>query len=256
MADKKVALVTGGRRGIGLGIARSLASDGFNIAFCGVSDAAGDAVSELRALGADVLYVRADISDAADREALVQAVRNRFGRLDVLVNNAGVAPKTRDDILDASAASFDRLIEINLKGPYFLTQLVANWMVDQRQADASFTGSIVFITSFSATVASVSRGDYCLSKAGLAMAVKLYAARLAEYGVGVYEVRPGIIATDMTAAVKDKYDDKIADGLFLQARWGESEDVGRAVAMLARGDLAYSTGQVVMVDGGHQIQTL
>ncbi|MBL6957986.1 MAG: 3-ketoacyl-ACP reductase [Rhodospirillales bacterium] len=256
MSDNKVALVTGGRRGIGLGIAKTLAGEGYDIAFCGVSDEAEDAATELRDLGVEVLYVKADISSAADRQTLINSVKGRFGRLDVLVNNAGVAPNARDDILEAGEESFERLMRINLQGPYFLTQLAANWMIEQKQADDAFQGTIIFITSFSATVASVSRGEYCISKSGLTMAAKLYAARMAEYGIMVYEVRPGVIATDMTSSVKEKYDKLIAEGLFLQPRWGEPEDIGKAVAMLARGDLAYSTGQVIMVDGGHQIETL
>ena len=200
--------------------------------------------------------MKADISSAADRQTLINSVKGRFGRLDVLVNNAGVAPNARDDILEAGEESFERLMRINLQGPYFLTQLAANWMIEQKQADDAFQGTIIFITSFSATVASVSRGEYCISKSGLTMAAKLYAARMAEYGIMVYEVRPGVIATDMTSSVKEKYDKLIAEGLFLQPRWGEPEDIGKAVAMLARGDLAYSTGQVIMVDGGHQIETL
>ena len=256
MTDNKVALVTGGRRGIGLGIVKALAVEGYAIAFCGVSAQADAATTEISDLGVEVLYVQADISSAADRQILIDAVRDKFGRLDVLVNNAGVAPDVRDDILDAGEESFERLMSTNLQGPYFLTQLTANWMIEQKQADDAFRGTIVFITSISATVASVSRGEYCISKSGLAMAVKLYAARMAEYGVMVYEVRPGVVATDMTSTVKEKYDTLIAEGLFLQPRWGEPEDVGKAVAMLSRGDLAYSTGQVIMVDGGHQLQIL
>jgi NAD(P)-dependent dehydrogenase (short-subunit alcohol dehydrogenase family) len=169
----------------------------------------------------------------------------------VLVNNAGVAPDVRADVLDASEESFDRLISINLKGPYFLTQAVANWMIRQRKEHGQdWHGCIVNVSSVSATVASVNRGDYCIAKAGIAMATKLWAARLAEFGIGVYEVRPGIIATDMTAGVKEKYDRLIAGGLTVEPRWGEPEDVGRAVAVLARGELSYATGQVLLIDGG------
>jgi NAD(P)-dependent dehydrogenase (short-subunit alcohol dehydrogenase family) len=188
---------------------------------------------------------------------MLDAIRERFGRLNVLVNNAGVAPKVRADILEASEESFDRLIGINLKGPYFLTQAVANWMVEQKQADAEFGGCIINISSISATVASPSRGDYCISKAGISMATQLYAARMGEYDIPVYEIRPGIIKTDMTAAVTEKYDKLIFEGDILpQSRWGVPEDIGKAAAMLSRGDLAYSTGQVVMVDGGFSVQRL
>jgi 3-oxoacyl-[acyl-carrier protein] reductase len=257
---RKVALVTGGRRGIGLGVAKCLAADGCDVAVCGTSDqndpTSRRVVDELRAFGAEAIYVKADIGEAAERARLVEAVRARFGRLNVLVNNAGVAPRTRDDILEAGEDSFERLIRINLQGPYFLTQMAANWMIEQRREDSSFVGAVVFVTSISAAVASVNRGDYCVSKAGLSMASRLFAIRLAEAEIPVFEVRPGIIATDMTAGVKERYDRLLAEGLAPQRRWGTPEDVGRAVAALVRGDLAYSTGQVVMVDGGMTIQTL
>jgi len=256
--NRKVAIVTGGRRGIGLGIARCLAHDGCDIVIADIvpPEEADDAARELEALGANVLYQQADVTSAEARAELVEAVQARFGRLDVLVNNAGVAPKVRADVLEATEQSYDLVMGVNLRGPYFLTQLVAKWMIEQREADADFTGCIVNISSISATVASVSRGDYCISKAGVSMATKLWAVRLAEYGIGVYEIRPGIIRTDMTAAVRGKYDKLIADGLLPQARWGEPEDVGKVVAALVRGDLAYCTGQVIHVDGGMQIQRL
>lgn len=249
---KRIALVTGGSRGIGFGVARALAQSGFDLAINGRRDAAdvADATAELAKLGAQVLYCRADVADLADHARMLGEVRSRFGRLDVLVNNAGVAPDVRADILDATPESFDRLISINLRGPYFLTQAAARWMVEQRRAAADFRGVIVNVSSVSANVASVNRGDYCISKAGIAMATQLWATRLAEHGIDVFEVRPGIIATDMTAGVKEKYDALIAGGLTLQKRWGTSEDVGRAVATLARGDLSYATGQVLVVDGG------
>jgi 3-oxoacyl-[acyl-carrier protein] reductase len=255
---KRVALVTGGSRGIGLGIAEALAESSFDLAINGLRDAAavGDIVQSLMDRGAEVLYCRGDVAIAAERQAILDAVRTRFGRLDVLVNNAGVAPTTRADILEASEQSFDRLISINLKGPYFLTQLAARWMIEQRGADAAISGVIVNISSVSATEASINRGDYCISKAGVAMATQLWAHRLAEFGIAVYEVRPGIIATDMTAAVKEKYDKLIAEGLTVENRWGLPEDVGRAVAMLARGDLTYATGNVLNIDGGLTLRRL
>jgi NAD(P)-dependent dehydrogenase (short-subunit alcohol dehydrogenase family) len=255
---RRVALVTGGTRGIGLAVARGLARDGFDLAVCGVREEsqAAPALDELRALGGEVLYVRADVGERDDRERLLAAVRERFSRLHVLVNNAGVAPAVRADLLEAGEESFDRLVRINLKGPHFLTQAAARWMIDQRRADPSFTGCVVFVTSVSATVASTSRGEYCVSKAGLAMAARLWAARLAEHGIPVYEVRPGIVRTDMTATAAEKYDRLIGDGLIPQGRWGEPEDVGRAVAALARGDLGYSTGAVILVDGGLTVPRL
>jgi 3-oxoacyl-[acyl-carrier protein] reductase len=251
-AFKKVALVTGGTRGIGLGISQQLARDGFNLGVNGRRDEADVAsqLDELKKLGAEVLYCRADVASSDDRAQMVDSIRQRFGRLDVLINNAGVAPDVRADLLDATEESFDRLISINLRGPYFLTQLVAKWMVAQRGGDASFTGVIVNVSSISATVASVNRGDYCLSKAGVAMATQLWAARLAEFGVQVYEVRPGVIRTDMTSGVVEKYDKLIADGLTVDPRWGTPEDVGRAVGVLARGEFSYATGNVIMIDGG------
>jgi NAD(P)-dependent dehydrogenase (short-subunit alcohol dehydrogenase family) len=254
----KVALVTGGSRGIGLGVAQALAKDGFDLGICGVRDetAAAEAVESLRALGRKVLYVQADVSIRADRERLVAEMKRHFGRLNVLVNNAGVAPSVRADILEATEESFERLISINLQGPYFLTQAVANWMIEQKQASPAFTGCIINISSISATVASVNRGDYCITKAGVSMATKLFAARLGEYDLPAYEIRPGVIKTDMTSGVTAKYEKLIGEGLMLQARWGVPADVGRAAAMLARGDLSYSTGQVIMVEGGQTVQRL
>jgi 3-oxoacyl-[acyl-carrier protein] reductase len=255
---KRVVLVTGGRRGIGLGIARCLARDGLNISICDLPEEkeVQDELAGLHDLGAETLYVQADISDAGAREKIVDAIRDRFDRLDVLVNNAGVAPKDRADILEATEESFEQLMKINLQGPYFLTQLIAGWMIEQKKAESDYRGCIVNISSVSATVASTSRGDYCISKAGISMATKLWAARLAEFDIPVYEIRPGIIMTDMTAPVKEKYDKLIAEGLIPQARWGQPEDIGKAVAMMARGDIAYSTGDVIMVDGGMSIQRL
>jgi NAD(P)-dependent dehydrogenase (short-subunit alcohol dehydrogenase family) len=253
-----VALVTGGSRGIGLGIAEALADSGFDLAVNGVRDATEVAhvVDALTRRGVDVGYCRGDVSVPSDRQAIVDAVRARFGRLDVLVNNAGVAPSVRADILDATEDSFDRVTGINLKGPYFLTQLVARWMIEQRQIGANFRGVIVNVSSVSATEASINRGEYCISKAGVAMATQLWAHRLAEFGIAVYEVRPGIITTDMTAPVKEKYDTLIAGGLTVENRWGTPADVGRAVAMLARGELTYGTGNVLRIDGGLTLRRL
>jgi 3-oxoacyl-[acyl-carrier protein] reductase len=253
----RVAAVTGGGRGIGLGIARALAREGFALALCGQKEEKDvESLPSLRASGAEVLYLRANVADAGDRAAFLEAIRERFGRLDVLVNNAGIAPKVRADILEAGEESFDELIRVNLKGPYFLTQQAARWMLEQRREDPARAQAIINITSVSATVASVNRGDYCLAKAALGMSNRLWAARLAGSGIPVYEVRPGIIKTDMTAGVAGKYDALIANGLVPQERWGLPEDVGKAVAMLARGDLPYSTGQVILVDGGMTLPRL
>jgi 3-oxoacyl-[acyl-carrier protein] reductase len=255
---RRVALVTGGSRGIGLGIARCLAREGFNLVING-RRAAGEvatALDQLRTLRAEVLYSQADVAELDDHARLEGEIKEQFGRLDVLVNNAGVAPDVRADMLEASPESFDRLMRINLRGPYFLTQRMARWMVAQREADSQFAGAIVNVSSISATVVSTNRGDYCLTKAGVAMATQLWAARLGEYGIGVYEVRPGVIRTDMTAGVTEKYDKLIAEGLTVEPRWGEPDDVGRAVAMLACGTLRYATGAVIPVDGGLTIQRL
>ncbi|MGD9633900.1 MAG: 3-ketoacyl-ACP reductase [Pirellulales bacterium] len=256
--EKRVALVTGGGRGIGRGIAECLAASGFDLAINGVRDAAqvADTISALEKRGAAVEYCQGNVAEAADRVRMLDAVRARFGRLEVLVNNAGVAPEVRADILDATEESFDRLVAINLKGPYFLTQLAARWMIDQQRADASFRGVVVNISSVSATEASINRGDYCISKAGVAMATQLWAHRLAEFGIAVYEVRPGLITTDMTAPVKEKYDQMFAEGLTVEKRWGEPHDIGRAVAMLARGELTYATGNVFRIDGGLTLRRL
>lgn len=254
----KVALVTGGSRGIGMGVALALAREGFDLAICGVraEAAVAEALQALRATGREVLYMPCDVSRRADRASLLAGMKQHFGRLNVLVNNAGVAPDVRADILEATEESFERLVRINLQGPYFLTQAVANWMVEQKVANPAFTGCIINVSSISSTVASVNRGDYCITKAGVSMATKLFAARLGEYDLPVYEIRPGIIKTDMTATVTAKYDKLIGEGLLLQRRWGVPGDVGRAAAMLARGDMAYSTGQVILVDGGQTVQRL
>jgi len=215
-----------------------------------------DTLDALTQRGAQVLYQAMDVSNLDEHQAMLDAINERFGRLDVLVNNAGVAPSVRADLLDASPESFDRLININLRGPYFLTQAAAKWMIQQKQADENYKGVIVNVSSISATVISVNRGDYCISKAGVAMATQLWAARLGEHGLGVFEVRPGVIRTDMTAGVTEKYDKLFAEGLTVEPRWGEASDVGKAVASLASGNLTYATGNVFMVDGGLTIQRL
>ena len=254
----KVALITGGARGIGLGISTSLAEKGISLCICGrkpVEDVSGT-MTELEKSGIKAQYVTADISSAGDRFHLINSIIRHFGRRDILVNNAGIAPAERKDILESSEASFEKVMKVNLQGPYFLTQLVANYMAEQRNASPEFKGCIINISSVSADFASVSRGEYCISKAGIAMATKLWAARLAEYGITVYEVRPGIIKTDMTAGVTAKYDKLIEEGLTLQKRWGYPEDVGKAVTSLVSGDFPYSTGSVFMVDGGMSVQRL
>lgn len=248
----RIALITGGSRGIGLGIATALAAEGWQLAINGMRPEAQVAavLDTLRAHGAEVIYCPGNAGLAGDRQAILDRVRTHFGALHLLVNNAGVAPPQRLDILDTTEASYDYVMDINLKGSFFLAQAAARWMLDQQARQPAFQGTIVNMSSISATVASINRVEYCISKAGMAMMTQALALRLAPHGIPVYEVRPGIIETDMTAGVKEKYDALLAEGLAPQRRWGQPADVGRAVAMLARGDLGFSTGQVVMVDGG------
>src|SRR4051812_28925125 len=255
---RSTALITGGTRGIGLGVARALAREGWNLALCGMRAEAdvGPILQELRQSGATVSYDVVDISSREARTRFTQALRVRLGAVHALVNNAGMAPRVRADILDAREESFEELVRTNLQGPYFLTQAIAREQAMRRQADPAFRAAIVFITSVSAEMASTNRGDYCISKAGLSMAARLFASRLASHGIPVYEVRPGIIDTDMTAGVREAYDKRIADGLVPERRWGQPEDVGRVVAALLRGDLPYATGSIVNVDGGVSIPRL
>ncbi|MER7001890.1 3-ketoacyl-ACP reductase [Dactylosporangium sp. NPDC000555] len=248
------ALVTGASRGIGRGIALALARAGLDVVvnYASNTAAAEEVAAAVEETGAKAAIVRADVALSADRARLVAEAYEAFGDIGLLVNNAGVAPAVRADLLEAGEESFDRLVGINLKGPYFLTQLVANRMIA-----AGTAGRIVTISSMSAYTASVNRGDYCVTKAGLSMLTKLYAARLAEHGINVYEVRPGIIATDMTDGVKEKYDRLIhADGITPIRRWGTPDDVGRAVVAIATDLLPFSTGQVIDVDGGFHLRTL
>jgi NAD(P)-dependent dehydrogenase (short-subunit alcohol dehydrogenase family) len=260
-----VALVTGGSRGIGRGIALELAKLGWDVLVNFVSNetaaraTATDCVTAAEEAGHTIRtdVFRADISLGPDRTGLVAFARERFGRIDMLVNNAGVAPEVRVDLLEASETSFDRVLGINLKGPFFLTQLVARWMVEMTLAgQGGASPKIVTISSISSYTASTNRGDYCLAKAALSMLTPLFAARLAEHGINVYEIRPGIIETDMTNAVKDKYDRLIKNGLTPIKRWGTPEDVGKAVAAIAQNLLPFSTGEVINVDGGFHVRRL
>jgi NAD(P)-dependent dehydrogenase (short-subunit alcohol dehydrogenase family) len=256
---RTVALVTGAGRGIGRGIAVELARLGWTVVvnYAGNAAAADECLALVREVGGDGVTCQGDVSVGADRERLVDTALSAYGRIDLLVNNAGVAPSVRADILEASEESFDRLIDINLKGPYFLTQRVAREMIAQVEKDPKGSRpQIVTVSSISAYTASVNRGDYCISKAGLGMMTALWAARLAEHGIRVYEIRPGVIATDMTGGVKEKYDKMIAEGAWPIRRWGEPSEVGRAVAAIARGDFPFSTGEVLNVDGGFHLRTL
>jgi 3-oxoacyl-[acyl-carrier protein] reductase len=259
MSKVRSVLVTGGARGIGFGIADFFATAGYKVAICDIGTAEDNAASvqKLKDNGAaDVLYCRCDVSDTAAHKVMLANIIAAFGSLNVLVNNAGVGTRVRGDIFDATEESFDFVIGINLRGPYFLTQIIAKHMIEQKGADAEFEASIVNISSISSTVASPPRGDYCISKAGLSMVTKLFAVRLGEYNIPVYEVRPGVIKTPMTEVVTEKYDKLISDGLCLTQRWGYPEDIAKAVLMLADGALPYSTGQVIMIDGGMLVERL
>ncbi len=258
MKTNKTALITGGSRGIGLGIAKSLASKSYRLAINGMR-AEKEVVAvlgELKSFGVDVIYCQGNIAEPEDRKQIIAKIKAEFGQLNVLVNNAGIAPNERKDILEASEESYEQVMKINLQGPYFLSQEIAKWMIQQKKSETNFQASIINISSVSATIASVNRGEYCLSKAGMSMMTKLFAARLAAHEIPVYEVRPGVIKTDMTSAVKEKYDNLFKEGLSLQHRWGLPEDVGKVVLALAEGQIPYATGQVINVDGGMTIQTL
>jgi NAD(P)-dependent dehydrogenase (short-subunit alcohol dehydrogenase family) len=246
------ALITGGSRGIGLGIAERLAREGYHLAINGVRPEAEvtDALERLRAHGTTVIYAPGDVSSDSGRRRVLERAITQLGAPNLLVNNAGVAPRERHDLLDMTQESYEHVLGINLGGPLFLSQLVAREMLSARELDAAFSACIVNVSSISATVVSTNRGEYCIAKAGLSMVTQLFAARLGPLDIPVYEVRPGVIKTDMTAGVVEKYDRLLENGLCAQARWGLPEDVGRAVAALARGDFPYSTGQVILVDGG------
>lgn len=253
---KRVALITGGSRGIGAALARALAVDGFAVAITGRRPDLDvrPILAELRSVRPESMYLQADVSNADSRMRLIATLKEKYERLDVLVNNAGIAPRVRADILEETEESYDEVMSTNLKGPHFLTQQVAKWMIEQGPSETH--RAIINVSSISATVASVDRASYCLSKAGVAMATRLWAVRLAEFGIGVYEIRPGIVATDMTKGVQQKYDTLIESGLLLEKRWGQPEDVGRAASFLARGELPYATGAVLVLDGGLTVERL
>lgn len=254
---KKTAVVTGASRGIGLAIARQLGLDGYNVVMVATGPQAKNqgALDELKGCGIDCVYVQADIADHDDRLRIVAEAVAAYGRIDVLVNNAGVAPNVRADLLEMSEESFDRVVGINTKGNMFLTQAVAKQMLRQEPLEGR-RGVIVNVSSCSAVVSSVNRGEYCVSKAGVSMLTTLYADRLAGEGILVHEVRPGVIATDMTSKVREKYDRLIAQGTFPIARWGLPQDVANAVSLLCSDKLQYTTGDYIDVDGGFHISRL
>jgi len=259
MITNKVALITGAARGIGHGVALQLASEGYAIA---VMDVLAEAqvkenIEKVKSLGVPVIYINGDITSEESRRSVLDKIDSEFGRLDVLVNNAGVAPKVRMDILSTTEESFDFVLDINLKGTFFLSQLVANYMVEEVKKNGGITPVIVNISSMSAYTSSTARGEYCISKSGISMITTLFADRLAEYGINVYEIRPGIIATDMTATVKEKYDRLILEeGILPIKKWGYPENIANAVSVFCSGKLAYSTGEVINVDGGFHIRRL
>lgn len=258
MIHTPCAIVTGSSRGIGRGIAIETAKAGYDIIvnYAGNRQAAEETQRLVQEQGKRSEIIQADIAQEPDRKRLIDEGLNRFGRLDLLVNNAGIAPKVRADWLEMSIDSYREVIETNLTGPLFLTQYAAKRMVELKQSGVISTGRIVFVTSISAYTASINRGEYCVSKAGLSMTVKLFADRLAQEGIWVFELQPGIIATDMTSLVKEKYDKLLAQGLIPQPRWGTPEDVGKAVSALAQGYFDYSTGAVIEVGGGFGIRRL
>lgn len=250
---KKAAVVTGGGRGIGRGIVLALADLGYHLVVnyrsdCGSADLT---CREARSRGAASAHaIQADVSRLEEGRRLVDAAVQATGRLDLWVNNAGIAPERRLDLLETTPESWDQVLGTNLRGPFFLSQAVAAEMLRERAEGLVADPQIVFITSISSRFASANRGEYCIAKAGLSMAAQLFAARLAGTGIRVHEIRPGLIETDMTRAVRAAYDERIAAGLVPMGRWGTPEDVGRAVAMIAAGALGYSTGSVIDVDGG------
>lgn len=254
---KKTAIVTGGSRGIGLAIARQLGMDGCRIVMAATRPEVQnkEALEELKEKGIECVYVQANIGEKESRERIVETAVRAFGRIDILVNNAGVAPKVRTDLLEMSEESFDRVMGINTKGNMFLTQAVAIKMIGQERISGR-KGVIVNVSSCSAEVSSISRGEYCVSKAGVSMLTKLYADRLAREGILVHEVRPGVIMTDMTSTVKENYDRLIDDGIFPIARWGTPEDVAGAVSALCSDKFLYTTGDYIDVDGGFHIRRL
>lgn len=259
MSEKPVALVTGGSRGIGRGICEKLAGMGYDIVMnhvSPVSEALEQAVSAVEDCGVNCLTIRADISKADDRSKLIEGCREVYEHINVLVNNAGVAPVVREDLLKSSEESFNKVLETNLKGPFFLTQAIANWMLSEKKQDPKISCRIVNISSISAYTSSVNRGEYCISKAGVSMMTQLFADRLAAEGIGVFEVRPGLIETDMTSAVHDKYLALIEGGLIPQKRWGKPEDISNCVAAIAEGRLDFCQGQILDADGGFHLRRL
>jgi|LSQX01.1.fsa_nt_gb NAD(P)-dependent dehydrogenase (short-subunit alcohol dehydrogenase family) len=258
MINQKTALVTGAARGIGNAIALQLAKEGYAIAIMDIinEEDVKENISNIEANSNNVMYIKGDITSSADRNRVFDMIMDKYGRLDVLVNNAGVAPKVRMDILETTEESLDFVLGINLKGTFFLTQKAANIMIELKEKNQQMNPKIINLSSVSAYASSTRRPEYCISKAGISMVTTLYADRMAEYGINVYEIRPGIIYTDMTSVVKDKYDKLIAEGITPIKRWGYPQDIANAVSVLCSDKLNFSTGEVINVDGGFHIKKL
>lgn len=254
--EQKTALVTGAARGIGQGIARSLAAAGFSVYIVDKVSEASDTLKQCHDLGAEAEFISCDITSAGQREALVQAIKEKAGRLDVLINNAGINVKERKDLLEVAEEDYDPVMDTNLKSPFFLTQKIAAWMIEQKNTFPDRLPLIVNIASLTSYAASVNMAAYCFSKTGVSMMTQLFAQRLAPHGIGVFEIRPGIIQTDMTAAAQEKYDRFIAGGGLPIGRWGLPDDVGKAVLAIVNGYLPYSTGEIINVDGGFHMRKL
>ncbi|MRI00552.1 3-ketoacyl-ACP reductase [Kriegella sp. EG-1] len=252
---KKNVLITGGSRGIGFGIAYELAKEGYNVAINGVRDEihVETVLNQLKSFGGNVIYCQGNVAIAKDREAIISKVLQEYGCINVLVNNAGVGPKERIDLLKTSEESYDRVMGINLKGSFFMTQKVANHMVNSKAVDVNFQAQIINMSSVSATMVSIERGEYCISKSGMSMMTQLFATRLGQYNIPVYELRPGVIETDMTAGVQKKYEKLVTEGLTVEQRMGMPKDVAIAVSALVKGQIPYATGQVLNIDGGLSI---
>lgn len=258
MIGEKVALITGSSRSIGLGVALKLAREGYAVVMNSRQPAAAvqEAIQAVKAFGNPVLYLQGDLASREDRDRMVVQIMQEFGRIDLLVNNAGVGPRVRLDILETTEESMDFVLGINLKGTFFLSQAVARIMIDEKRANPELSPLIINISSMSAYTASINRGEYCISKAGVSMVTQLFAVRLAEEGIPVYEIRPGIIETELTRKVHDKYSALIDGGLLPIRRWGQPEDIAQAVYALSTGGMLYSTGDVINVDGGFHLRRL
>lgn len=258
--NEKNAIITGGSSGIGRAITKLVASKGYNVIFTHYDkndELVNETLDLLKDYGVEIIPVKANSANKEDRERLFDIIFKKFNNIDLLVNNAGIAPPKRMDILETTEESFDLVLNVNLKGPYFITQRIANYMIENTKKNSNFSPVIINISSISSWTSSTSRGEYCISKAGVSMMTKLFADRLAEFGITVFEIQPGIIKTNMTSSVVEKYDNLIYnEGILLQKRWGFPEDIAKIVDSIVSGNFSYSTGQVFYVDGGFHIRRL